>query len=178
MVRPVDPLQVQAYALVPEVLAEADAACLAAFGWAAYPPGTVVATAPTGERGTVLGPWRAAPGVMLAVDYGGEPYRCRWPAEVDPVAGAAPDAPRLYPSTGGAYFWHGGFEWLIWRHAKGAQSWDVARKMPGGTRIDERCYVLRAVRGRPADAWTAALSALDTARRVVPSPYTVGAVTG
>ncbi|MFD8335507.1 hypothetical protein ACFV42_23035 [Streptomyces solisilvae] len=178
MMRPVDPLQVQAHALVPEVLADADAACLAAFGRAAYPPGTVVATAPTGERGTVLGPWRAAPGVMLAVDYGAESYRCQWPGEVDQVRGAEPDPPRLYRSSGGGFFWHGGFEYLIWRHAKGVHAWDVARKMPGGTRIDERCYVLRRVAGRPADAWMAALCALDEARRVVPGPYTAEGATG
>ncbi|AEM88845.1 hypothetical protein [Streptomyces violaceusniger] len=178
MARPVDVSEVQACALVPEVLAAADAACLAAFGRSAYPPGTVVSTAPNGERGTVLGPWRAAPGVMLAVDFGTESYRCQWPGEVEPVPGARADRPRLYPSTGGGYFWHGGFEWLVWRHAKGAHSWDVARKMPGGTRVDERCYVVRAVRGRPADAWTAALAALDAARLVVPDPYTADAMTG
>jgi hypothetical protein len=175
--RPVDVSAVQSYALVPEVLAAADAECLAAFGRSFYPPGTVVATEPTGERGTVLGPWRAAPGVMLAVDYGGESYRCRWPEEVVPVDGPREPA-RLYPTTGGGSFWHSGFEWLIWRHAKGVHAWDVVRVLPGGTRVDERAYVVRRVRGRPADAWALALRMLDAARLIVPGPYTGAGVQG
>lgn len=176
---PPDPSRMQAYALVPEVLADADRRCMTAFGRSPLTPGRVVIDRRDGRAGTVLGPWRCARGVMLAVDYGAESYRCQWLKAVDPDAtGHVPQPRRLYPTTGGGAFWHGGYEWLIWRHAKGAHSWDVVRVLPGGTKVDERAYALRKVRGRVGDAWTAGLLALDRARKVCPSPYTSDGPTG